>query len=106
MSKKALETLTESMFYVLMAFSRGEKCGTDVVEYIRHVTGDRIRMGPGTLYAILGKFEDVEYIQETEVSGRRRTYSLTARGAAAYENELARLRMCVEDARRSERDEI
>ena len=27
MAKKALENLTESMFYILMAFSQGEKCG-------------------------------------------------------------------------------
>ena len=29
MPKQALDSLTESMFYVLMALYRGEKCGID-----------------------------------------------------------------------------
>ena len=33
MSKKALDTLTETMFYVLMAFSRQDMCGTEIAGY-------------------------------------------------------------------------
>ena len=42
MAKKALETLTESMFYVLMAFSQGEKCGVEITDFIRELTKDRV----------------------------------------------------------------
>ena len=34
MPKKAMETLTETMFYVLMAFQQGPLCGTDAAELI------------------------------------------------------------------------
>ena len=57
MAKKALENLTESMFYILMAFSQGEKCGVDVTDFINQITDGRVQIGPATLYTILGKFE-------------------------------------------------
>ena len=41
MPKKKLELLTESMFYVLMAFSKGEMCGTEIAEFIEKVTNKR-----------------------------------------------------------------
>lgn len=98
MPKKALESLTESMFYVLMAFSAGECCGAEVVQFVARRTGGALRLGPATLYTLLGKFEEVGYITETAVDGRRRTYAITAAGRAAYAAELARLRRCVADA--------
>ncbi|WP_343209346.1 PadR family transcriptional regulator [Anaerolentibacter hominis] len=98
MPKKAMEILTESMFYVLMAFRRGPMCGIEVVDYIDRKTRGRIQIGPATLYTILGKYEKEKLIQETEVDGRKRTYRITAKGNQAYEEELERLRLCVADA--------
>ena len=101
MPRKSLAGLTESMFYVLMAFRLGgEMCGTDAAEFIRRHSGGRVSLGPATLYTILGKFEQEKCIRETAVEGRRRTYCLTPRGAALYEEELERLRRCLEDAER------
>ena len=37
MPRKAMETLTESMFYVLMAFQDGPRCGVDVAELVERV---------------------------------------------------------------------
>ena len=56
MAKKSLEILTETMFYVLMAFQKQEMCGADIVQYISQRTKNRVSIGPGTLYTILGKF--------------------------------------------------
>ena len=36
-------------------------------------------------------------IRETEVEGRKRTYALTDKGREAFQEELARLRACVND---------
>ena len=55
-------------------------------------------LGPATLYTILGKFQKKDYIEETEVEGRKRTYRITARGREAYLDELQRLRRCLADA--------
>ena len=98
MPKKSMDTLTESMFYVLLALSRGPLCGTDIASCIDHLTHGRIQMGPATLYTILGKFEKERYIRETSVEGRKRTYEITGRGSEAYRAELSRLRQCLMDA--------
>jgi len=97
--KKAMEILTESMFYVLMAFSQGPMCGIDVADFVERRSGGRVVLGPATLYTILGKFEKEKYLRETEVEGRKRTYEITQKGRDAYEDEIRRLRRCLEDAR-------
>lgn len=98
MPKKALETLTESMFYVLMAFSCAECCGIDVMNFVETQTGGALRLGPATLYTILAKFQEAGYLVQTSVSGRKRTYAITAAGRSAYQEELDRLRRCVAHA--------
>ena len=95
-----MDILTESMFYVLMAFTNGPMCGIDVAEEIERCTQSRLRIGPATLYTILGKFEKEKYIEEISVAGRKRTYQITERGRAAYRDELERLHHCIEDAQR------
>ncbi len=98
MPKKALESLTESMFYVLMAFHSGPKCGIDVADFIEQKTGGLCRLGPATLYTILAKFETEKYIEEIQVEGRKRTYEITEKGLQAYYDEVTRLRRCLADA--------
>lgn len=98
MSRKSLDTLTETMFYVLMALTKGERCGTEIAFYIAEKTKGRVRLGPGTLYTILAGFEEKKLILETAVEGRKRTYRITEKGLAIYDDELERLRKCVADA--------
>ena len=98
MSKRPLEALTETMFYVLMAFLRQERCGTEVADFVAAKTRGRVRMGPGTLYTILGKFQEEGLLKEIAVEGRKRTYRLTAEGRQLYYEEVARLRARLRDA--------
>jgi DNA-binding PadR family transcriptional regulator len=93
-----MEILTETMFYVLMALNTGDKCGTDIAAFVSGRTKGRVTLGPATLYTILSKFESEQYIREVAVEGRKRTYTLTPEGAAAYREELDRLRACIADA--------
>ena len=102
MPKKAMDSLTESMFYVLMAFQKGDMCGIDIAETVEKCTAGRLRIGPATLYTVLGKFEKEKYIKEVSVDGRKRTYRITEKGRTAYWEELERLRQCIEDAVRME----
>ena len=97
MPKKALENLTESMFYVLMAFVSGPVCGIDAADFIERRSCGRVQIGPATLYTILAKFEKEKYIKEIEVVGRKRTYEITQKGREAYAEEYARLKQCVMD---------
>ena len=98
MAKKAGEVITETMFYVLMAFTKGPMCGIEVAEYVENRTNKRVILGPATLYTILGRFEKENWIEEIEVQWRKRTYRITSKGLDAYEQEVARLQKCVQDA--------
>lgn len=102
MPRKTLDTLSEPMFYVLMALRHQPLCGADIAQWISDRTGGRLTLGPGTLYTILGKLTDEQMIRETAVDGRRRTYTITEAGQHLYDNELTRLRRCVRDADREE----
>ena len=55
--------LTESMFYVLMSFLHNEMCGIEITEFVERKTHGRVRLGPGTLYTLLGKFQDEHLIE-------------------------------------------
>ena len=98
MPRKSLGLLTESMLYTMMAFQTGPRCGTEISAYVESLTGGRVQLGPGTLYTILSKFQEVGYLREISVDGRKRTYVLTENGRSAYEQELMRLRQCIRDA--------
>lgn len=97
MGGKERGALTEPMFYVLMSFLRRDMCGIDITEFVEQKTHGRVRLGPGTLYTLLGKFLDGGLIEATEVDGRKRTYRITPKGREAYREELERLRACVRD---------
>lgn len=70
MPKNAMDSLTESIFYVLMAFSSGPMCGIDIAGKILRCTGGSLRIGPATLYTILSKFEKEKYIEEISSEGK------------------------------------
>ena len=102
MGGKSRGPLTEPRFYVLMAFLHGEMCGIDVADLVEKKTRGRVKLGPGTLYTLLNKFQDEALIEEIDVEGLKRTYRLTAKGREAYEEELERLRACLRDAEEEE----
>lgn len=102
MAKKSLESLTESMFYVLMALAGRPLCGTEIAEFIKRKTAGRVRLGPGTLYTILAKFGEEKFIAQTGVDGRKRTYQVTGKGITAYRAEIDRLKLCISDAESEE----
>ncbi|WP_352400801.1 helix-turn-helix transcriptional regulator [Anaerotignum sp.] len=98
MAKKAFEGLTESMFYILMAFTKSEMCGIDITQFIANKTKGRVKIGPGTLYTILARFEEEKMIAEIAVQGRKRIYQITSKGLKLYEDELLRLKSCILDS--------
>ena len=89
--------LTEPMYYVLMSFLGREMCGMEITEFVERKTRGRVRLGPGTLYTLLAKFQEEGLLKEVSVSGRKRTYQITEQGRAAFREELERLRACVKD---------
>ena len=105
MARQPLKSLTESMFYVLLALWRQERCGTEIAAYVRQLTEGRVALGPGTLYAILGKFQEEELIRETWSQGRMRVYRITENGRALFRLEMVNMLRFVGDGQLEMREE-
>ena len=49
MPREKFKTLTEQMFYILLCLYE-ERCGIEILDAVREMTGNRVRIGFGTLY--------------------------------------------------------
>lgn len=96
MARKKLDTLTEPMYYVLLSLTQ-ERHGYGVMQYVEQLTGGRVRIGAGTLYALLARFETEGLIQATREEDKRKYYQLTGQGFQTLEEEFDRLRRQVAD---------
>ena len=63
MARKKLEILSEQMYYVLLSLHSGPMHGYRIMQYVTALTQGRVVIGPGTLYALLGRFEEEGYIR-------------------------------------------
>jgi|SRR6185312_4346547 len=98
--------LTPAVFFILFALADGEKHGYAVMQSIAELSGDKFRMGPGTLYTTIQRLLELDLIEEAERPGahsdhesRRRYYKLTRRGSAVLEAEVDRMESVVRLAR-------
>lgn len=96
MAREKFQTLTEQMFYILLALSQ-ECCGVDIMARVGEMTDRRVVIGPGTLYSLLESFEQEGYIRQTRAEGRRKSYLLTQKGRQALLAERQRLVRLTED---------
>lgn len=96
MARAQLQTLTEPMYYILLALT-DECCGVDIMEKVRTLSQGRVTIGPGTLYAMLAKFEEKDIIRLTAADGRRKSYIITDAGREELRKEYNRLLTLVSD---------
>ena len=96
MARKKLDTLTEQMYYVLLALTE-ERHGYGVMQVTAQLTDGRVNIGAGTLYALLARFEKEGLIRATREEENRRYYQLTGEGRKILEDEFDRLRRQVAD---------
>ena len=96
MAREQFQTLTEPMYYILLALTE-ECCGVDIMEKVKVISRGRVLVGPGTLYAMLAKFEENGVIQMTTSEGRRKSYIITEIGREMLQKEYNRLMVMVED---------
>lgn len=89
------EDVREPTLLLLSALAPGPKHGYALMEAVADLSGGRVRLKPGSLYATLDRLEREGLVSEagTEVvSGRhRRYYELTDAGTQALSNQVARL---------------
>lgn len=96
MARKKLDTLTEQMYYLLMALLEPGH-GYAIMERVRALSRGRLQMGPGTLYTLLSRFEKEGLIALDKMEDTRKIYRLTAQGRETLEQEYERLRRQVAD---------
>lgn len=98
--------LTPAMFHVLIALADGEKHGYAIIKEVARRTEGRLRIGAGTLYALIRRFVEDGVIEESSTrpdpaldDERRRYYRLTAFGRAVAAAEADRLEELIRMAR-------
>ena len=79
MARKKLDTLTEQMYYVLLALTE-ERHGYGIMQDTAALTGGRVIIGAGTLYALLSRFEADGLIRLSAERDNRKYYRLTEEG--------------------------
>lgn len=99
MAREQFQTLTEPMYYILLALL-DEVCGVDIMARVEEISGGRVKVGPGTLYAMLQKFEENDLIERTAEEGRKKWYRITPRGRGMLAEEMERLRRQIADGER------
>ena len=98
MPRAKFHTLTEQMFYILLCL-KNECYGMDILDKVPAMTGGRVNVGSGTLYNLLEQFAEADFIRQTKVEGRRRSYILTGRGRGILDEEYRRICHQVDDYR-------
>lgn len=96
MAREQFQSLSEQMYYILLALW-DTQCGADIARRVNDLSEGRIQIGPGTLYTLLGRFEEQKMIRETESAGRKRYYVITDKGKGMMSREYARLRRLIQD---------
>lgn len=96
MARRQLQTLTEPMYYILLALTV-ERYGYETMQVIVEKTQGRVKIGPGTLYTLLSRFNGEGIIKQVEEVERRKIYIITELGLELLEKEHIRLKQLVED---------
>ena len=91
MAREQLQTLSEPMYYILLALVKPMH-GYEIMQEVISISNDRVKVGAGTLYALLTRFEKEEIVIQVSDDGRRKTYALTDKGRGLLDREYMRLK--------------
>ena len=91
----AMRAMQEATFMILTALANGSQHGYGIITDVQQISGNELRLRPGTLYTALDRLREDELIgvdREEIVDGRlRRYYRLTPAGTGRLAAEAARL---------------
>lgn len=83
--------MTETTYYTLLALKE-ERHGYAIMQFVRELTENRIHMGTGTLYTMLGRLVEDALIEVVSNENGKKVYRLTPMGDEILKMELERLR--------------
>ena len=83
--------MTETTYYTLLALKE-ERHGYAIMQFVRELTENRIHMGTGTLYTMLGRLVEDALIEVVSNENGKKVYRLAPMGGEILKMELERLR--------------
>ncbi|MBQ8228760.1 MAG: helix-turn-helix transcriptional regulator [Clostridia bacterium] len=96
MPRKSLQTLSEPMYYVLLALTK-ELYGTEIMSEVKRISKGRMSIGPGTLYTMLDKFYTAGLIKRVNSGLATKSYIITDEGKKVLKEEYERLKALISD---------
>lgn len=94
MARDQFQTLTEPMYFTLLALGEVRN-GAEITSWVEDITKGRIKLAPGTLYALLAQFLENDLIKRVEADKKGKHYILTEEGRKLLEEEVGRLRLLI-----------
>lgn len=94
MARDQFQTLTEPMYFTLLALGEVRN-GAEITSWVGEITGGRIKLAPGTLYALLAQFLENNLIKRVAAGKKGKHYILTEEGREILEEEVERLRLLI-----------
>jgi DNA-binding PadR family transcriptional regulator len=94
MAREQLQTLSEPMYFTLLALAK-PRHGYETMQAVSDISRGRLKVGAGTLYALLTRFEKEGVVRMVADDGRRKTYELTEKGRGLLDREYERLKSSV-----------
>src|SRR5699024_3035294 len=82
------EPLTEAVYYLLLAF-KTPLHGYGAMQYVENISGQRVKLGPGTLYGAIKTLVEKAWITPVPASEhtRKKEYDLTEIGEDILQGE-------------------
>lgn len=81
--------MSDPSLLVLASLADGKKHGYAIFQDVQRFAG--IRLGPGTLYGVITRLEQLGWIRPVPTDDRRQPYVLTAAGKRHLEEQVGNL---------------
>lgn len=94
MARDQFQTLTEPMYFTLLALGEVRN-GAEITVWVEEITKSRIRLAPGTLYALLAQFLENNLIRRVDEDKKGKHYQITDEGREILIDEVKRLRLLI-----------
>ena len=92
MARREFEILTPQMFYILLALNK-PRHGYDIMAEVAKMTNNEVKIGAGTLYTLLPRFQNDGYIELVLEKDRKKIYQITRIGKKKLKEEIRKMDM-------------
>lgn len=90
--------MTETTYYTLLALLK-PRHGYAIMQYVGELTENRIKLGTGTLYTMVGRLTEDKIIKTVAEDNGKKTYQITEAGIQILLKETKRLEIQVRNGK-------